>query len=72
MTEERIAQMMEALKRSKRLFDEALPKFNWGASFLDGNAIELLNTVPAEVGKAIADAQDEFIEQEFLRANKRH
>jgi ribosome biogenesis protein Tsr3 len=60
------------LKRSKRLFDEALPKFNWGASFLDGNAIELLNTVPAEVGKAIADAQDEFIEQEFLRANKRH
>lgn len=27
----------------RRLHDEALPKFNWGASALDANAIHLLN-----------------------------
>lgn len=37
------------LERCLQLFDEALPKFNWGASFLDSNAIQLLNEVPAEV-----------------------
>lgn len=42
-----------ALKAAKRLFDEALPKFNWGASFLDANAIQLLNSVPDQVARAI-------------------
>lgn len=44
---------MDVLRRCQRLFDEALPKFNWGASFLDGNAIALLNEVPAEVKAAL-------------------
>lgn len=42
-----------ACERAKRLFDEALPKFNWGASFLDANAIQLLNEVPSEVAAAL-------------------
>lgn len=43
----------KALERCLRLFDEALPKFNWGASFLDANAIALLNEVPGEVRAAL-------------------
>lgn len=41
------------LGRVDRLFKEALPKFNWGASALDANAIQLLNEVPGEVAKAM-------------------
>jgi hypothetical protein len=43
----------EALKLALRMCDEALPKFNWGASFLDANAIQLLNTVPAAIKAAL-------------------
>ena len=45
--------LLAALGRAQRLFDEALPKFNWGHSALDGNAIALLNQVPGEVAAAI-------------------
>ncbi|HEY3434264.1 MAG TPA: hypothetical protein VGK41_01290 [Solirubrobacterales bacterium] len=45
-----------ALRRAQRLFAEALPKFNWGASALDANAIQLLNEVPGEVAAALAEA----------------
>lgn len=45
---------IEALRRCKRLFDEALPKFNYGASFLDANAIALLNEVPSEVNAVLS------------------
>ena len=48
--------LLTALERSLRLFNEALPKFNWGASALDANAIKLLNEVPSEVSAAIAKA----------------
>jgi hypothetical protein len=48
--------MIAALARAERLFKEALPKFNWGKSALDANAIELLNEVPGEVSRAIAKA----------------
>lgn len=51
---------IEALKRCQRLFKEALPKFNWGASFLDSNAIQLLNEVPGEVENAIKEAEDAY------------
>lgn len=37
----------------KRLFTEALPKFNWGASALDANAIDLLNRAPAAFNRII-------------------
>lgn len=50
-------EMLEALKAARKLFDEALPKFNWGASFLDANAISLLNSVPAKVQAAITRAE---------------
>lgn len=44
-----LAEAHEALAAANRLFEEALPKFNWGASALDANAIRLLNEVPAKV-----------------------
>lgn len=47
---------VRALNRAHRLFNEALPKFNWGASALDANAITLLNEVPGEVRHAILSA----------------
>lgn len=43
-----LAEAHEALAAANRLFEEALPKFNWGASALDANAIRLLNEVPAK------------------------
>lgn len=43
------------LLRVKQLFDTALPKFNWGASTLDADAIRLLNDVPAEVTRALME-----------------
>ena len=46
---ERLAEAQATLARAARLFEEALPKFNWGASALDANAIQLLNEVPGEV-----------------------
>lgn len=45
-----------ALGRAEQLFKEALPKFDWGKSALDANAIALLNEVPGEVHAAIAKA----------------
>ena len=48
-----LAEAQDALQAAQRLFKEALPKFNWGASFLDANAIQLLNEVPAKVNAAI-------------------
>jgi hypothetical protein len=50
-------ELLKALKSVRRMIDEALPKFNWGASALDANAIRLLNEVPAEVTRAIIKAE---------------
>lgn len=44
---------IDVLRRCQQLFKEALPKFNWGASALDANAIQLLNEVPAEVDRKL-------------------
>lgn len=49
--------LLEALEGCMKLFDEALTKFNWGASALDANAIDLLNSVPIKVARAIAKAK---------------
>ena len=54
-----LAEAQDALQAAQRLFEEALPKFNWGASFLDANAIQLLNEVPAKVNAAIKAAKAE-------------
>lgn len=54
-----LAEAQDALRAAQRLFKEALPKFNWGASFLDANAIQLLNEVPAKVNAAIRAAKGE-------------
>jgi hypothetical protein len=51
--------MLQALKQCKRLIDEALPKFNWGASALDANAIQLLNETPGIVNTIIAKVESE-------------
>lgn len=49
--------LLAALRRTDQLIRVALPKFNWGASALDANAIRLLNEVPGEVSAAIAKAE---------------
>ena len=45
--------LISALQRADQLCHEALPKFNWGASALDANAIALLNEVPNEIRAAL-------------------
>lgn len=57
MTQTVNGEMLSALKAAKRLFEEAHPKFNWGASFLDADAISLLNDVPIQVQAAIDRAE---------------
>jgi len=47
-----VAEVRNLLRDAMRLFDEALPKFNWGASALDANAIQILNEVPVAVRQA--------------------
>lgn len=51
--DEIINECVFALQMTERLINEALPKFNWGASNLDANAIKLLNEVPGIVRAAI-------------------
>ena len=48
-----IERLRAALLIVKRMCDEALPKFNWGASRLDANAIKLLNDAPLAVMRAL-------------------
>ncbi len=48
--------LLAALKQAERMIDEALPKFNWGDSFLDADAITLLNEAPIAVKAAIREA----------------
>lgn len=67
------ANVMDVLRRCQRLFDEALPKFNYGASFLDGNAIALLNEVPAKVKAALDwEGKERHTETERLDWVLRH
>lgn len=46
-------EVVEALQAANECFDKALPKFNWGASFLDAEAIRLLNNAPVKVKMAL-------------------
>jgi hypothetical protein len=48
---------LETLKLLDRVFQEAVPKFNWGASFLDANAIDLLNRAPPALTRLIAELE---------------
>jgi hypothetical protein len=49
---------LDSLQRCKRLFEEALPQFDWGKSALNANAIQLLNQVPVEVDRTLALAME--------------
>lgn len=51
--EAEIVRLHAALTLAKRMCDEALPKFDWGASALDANAIDLLNRTPAAIKQAL-------------------
>lgn len=51
---ERERVLIEALELAQRMCAEALPKFNWGASALDANAIDLINRTPGTINKALA------------------
>lgn len=46
-------EVVQALQAAHDCFTQALPKFNWGASFLDAEAIQHLNTAPIKVKQAL-------------------
>jgi hypothetical protein len=48
-----------ALQLARRLFDEALSKFDWSASGLDANAIRLLNDAPGRILVALERAEQD-------------
>lgn len=52
-TSDREKRQTAALRAAQRLCREALPKFDWGKSALDANAIQLLNTVPKQIDEAL-------------------
>lgn len=52
-----LTKLMDAAIFAEELFAKALPKFNWGASALDAQAIRLLNEVPGEVRAALKEVQ---------------
>ncbi len=47
----------DAVSIAHRLCREALPKFNWGASALDSNAITLLNRAPSVIEDALIELE---------------
>jgi len=53
-TAESCEEILETLEQVNRLYEEALPKFNWGASALDANAIDLLNTTGIRVTRLLS------------------
>jgi len=53
-----------ALELAHRAFQEALPKFDWGASALDANAIDLLNRAPLVVARALDAAAQSLLVSE--------
>ncbi len=56
-TQRKLRILVSALERADRLCREALPRFNWGASALDANAITLLNEVPNEIRAALKEVR---------------
>jgi hypothetical protein len=48
-----------ALMQCRRMFDEALPKFDWTKANLDANAIQLLNETPGVVARALKLIEEE-------------
>lgn len=48
-----------ALMQCRRMFDEALPKFDWAKANLDANAIQLLNETPNVVDRALKLIEEE-------------
>lgn len=50
-------QALAVLARVEQMCTVALPQFNWGASALSAEAIQLLNQVPGEVREALAEEQ---------------
>lgn len=50
-------EMLAALRLARKLFEVALPQFDWGKSALSGEAIRLLNEGPGVVANAIAKAE---------------
>ena len=53
VTQETLAELIEALRGAQTLIDCALPKFQWDRSQLDAPAVEALRTVPAQIRAAL-------------------
>lgn len=48
-----LGQTVTTLQLSKAMCEKALPKFNWGASALDAEAIDILNRAPTAITEAL-------------------
>jgi len=59
--------MFLALQMAERMCNEALPKFNWGNSCLDANAIKLLNETPIHIKAVIEMARPAAATAQFNR-----
>ena len=71
---ERYDNLFEVLTEAKKMCDVALPGFNWGASCLTGEQIELLNEVPQKINKALAieeELNEAMNEKENMCDNKK-
>lgn len=55
-----LLEALSTLHTARTLFATALPKFNWGTSALDAEAIHALNTVPGQVDRMIARLEGYF------------
>ncbi len=53
----KVIALVNASQTMQRMCKVALPKFNWGASFLDANAIKLLNEAPLLLSKALQEIE---------------
>ena len=49
--------LVEALRSANGMCENALPKFNWGASFLDSDAFQSLNETPGKIARALARSE---------------
>ncbi len=56
----------DALATAVTLVRKALPQFDWGASALDAEAIQILNEFPAKVAAAITHREQERARLEAL------
>ena len=55
--------LLDALKGMVLMFEKVSGKIDWASSFLDADAIRLMNEAPTNARRAIIDAEREGLER---------